>query len=231
MFLSVIAIAVSVQAQAWDVSGVVVDEKGAPLAGAQISRYFLFDGMKLHPYTVEALTTNKRGEFSGRITPYQLPMTYIAIDKDQKLGACINITQESVKSQMKVTLSPLGKVDYKVEIEDGYQPTNLSRSIGVPDTGTVVLLSAQDGPIPVPAGKYTLSFFSIELKQKSVHFEVEPGGTAQAGQVLIELTPISRNIGKPAMPIEFAEARGVPADFKLEDLKGKWVLMEFWGYW
>ena len=47
----------------------------------------------------------------------------------------------------------------------------------------------------------------------------------------LELTPISKNIGRPAMPLEFAEARGVPASFKLKDLKGKWVLMEFWGFW
>src|SRR5262249_30271968 len=31
--------------------------------------------------------------------------------------------------------------------------------------------------------------------------------------------------------IELTDARGVGKDFKLQNLKGKWVLIDFWGWW
>ena len=37
--------------------------------------------------------------------------------------------------------------------------------------------------------------------------------------------------GKPAPDLILEEARGLDADFKMSELKGKWVLLEFWGHW
>ena len=213
----------------WEISGIVVDERGAPLAGAEFARYFLLTGGKFTAY--EGLKADAQGRFAGKITPYKLPMTYIALDKDGKLGACIVVTEQSVKSAVRVVLKPLAELSYRTEIEGGYAPVSMNTSIGCPDTNTVVVLSYDSPPLKVPEGTYELQFFSIELQKFRKPFSVSAGQKVDVGVCSPQLTPISRNIGNPAMPVEFAEARGVPPDFKLADLKGKWVLLEFWGFW
>ena len=44
-------------------------------------------------------------------------------------------------------------------------------------------------------------------------------------------TIIARHKGKAPPQWNVTDARGVEKDVKLADFKGKWVLMEFWGFW
>lgn len=217
------------QVKSYDVSGVIVNLSGKPSPKAEIARYFLLSDGKYTPY--EPITADASGKFSGKIQPYQLPMTYIVLDAERNLGACVDFTEESVKKPMRIVLTPLAEVRYGVEIENGFKPSGMNMSIACPDTGTLVLLTYDRGAIRIPAGKYSLNFFSMELKMHQKPFAVRSGETVDLGTQRLELTPISKNIGKPALPIDFAEARGVNPEFKLSDLKGKWVLIEFWGYW
>lgn len=93
------------------------------------------------------------------------------------------------------------------------------------------MLSYDAGPYKVPAGEYDLRFGGQEFLAFRKPFTVKQGESLDLGVCSLLLTPIARNVGKPAMEIECAEARGVPADFRIEALRGKWVLIEFWGFW
>jgi thiol-disulfide isomerase/thioredoxin len=217
------------KAPSWLVSGVIVDEKGAPMPEAEIMRYFMFMNGK-YVTGVEGLKADSQGRFAGKITPYKLPMTYIALNKERTLGASVVLTEESVKSPVRVVLKPFGEVNFRAKIEGGYVPVNMNTSIAC-DTGTTILLSYDKGPYKVPEGSYQLKFGSLELRTCLVPFTVKSGQSVDVGDCPIELTPATRAIGKPALPLDFVAARGVPQDFKLSDLKGKWVLLEFWGYW
>ena len=42
---------------------------------------------------------------------------------------------------------------------------------------------------------------------------------------------LSRKAGEKAPALHVTEARGVDPGFKLSDLRGRWVAIEFWGYW
>jgi hypothetical protein len=55
--------------------------------------------------------------------------------------------------------------------------------------------------------------------------EVDLGATDLAPTVLARL------YGKAPPEWTVSDARGVDKTLKLADLKGKWVLIEFWGYW
>lgn len=37
--------------------------------------------------------------------------------------------------------------------------------------------------------------------------------------------------GQAPPEIKISEARGLPANWKLADAKGKWIIIEFWGHW
>ncbi len=43
--------------------------------------------------------------------------------------------------------------------------------------------------------------------------------------------PLADRFGQNAPPLDFNDVRGVPEDFRLTDLKGKWVVVYFWGPW
>jgi len=47
----------------------------------------------------------------------------------------------------------------------------------------------------------------------------------------MKATVIARHKGKAPPAWHVTDARGVKNDVKISDFKGKWVLLEFWGYW
>lgn len=217
------------QPREWQVSGRFVDPTGQPLAGAELARYFLSTKGELFAH--EPLRGDEAGAFAGTINPYKLPMVYLAYDKQRTLGARVTLTEESITQPLTITLRPLAEVTYESHIENGYEPSNFMASIGIGDPATVVLLSYDVGPYKIPAGEYDLRFGGQEILAFRKPFALKEGESLDLGVCNLALTPIARNVGKPAMEIEFAEARGVDPDFRIEDLRGKWVLIEFWGFW
>lgn len=226
--LFLIAGAITAQQQKYTISGVIVDEQGNPLPEAEIARWWRWEGQ----YTAQdGLKADSEGKFKGELQLYRLPALLTAFDKDRKLGATLLLTQQNLRDSLRVVLKPLGTVVYQAEFEGGRQPESMSISFGDPKYG-VVLWSPEVGPVSLPEGQYQVSFFSIaEFEPLAKSFEVKAGERTDLGILRLKLAPIAKNIGKPAMPITFAEARGVPRKFKLSDLKGKWVMLEFWGFW
>ena len=51
------------------------------------------------------------------------------------------------------------------------------------------------------------------------------------GTLDLKASPIAKLKGKPAPGWEITAARGVKPQVKLADYKGKWVYLEFWGFW
>jgi hypothetical protein len=47
----------------------------------------------------------------------------------------------------------------------------------------------------------------------------------------MEATIIARHVGKAPPAWNVTDARGAKKEVKISDFKGKWVLMEFWGFW
>jgi hypothetical protein len=47
----------------------------------------------------------------------------------------------------------------------------------------------------------------------------------------LKASPIAKLKGKMAPGWDITAARGVKPNVKLSDYKGKWVYLEFWGFW
>jgi thiol-disulfide isomerase/thioredoxin len=83
----------------------------------------------------------------------------------------------------------------------------------------------------VPPGRYELDAYGSDVKGKHVWVTV-PAGRKEftAGPINLAATNLALLQGKPA-----PELKGVVAwrgkEVKLADLRGKYVLLEFWGYW
>jgi hypothetical protein len=213
----------------------VVDLRGRPVPGAELATFWGGghgnDAARLE--APKALKTGKTGAFSGKLELYRLPATLMAFDKDRKLGARLTLTKENIGKPQTLVLRPLGKVRIALMGDDG--PIGNGGAVIMDEIGkSQVGYASASGPLALalPAGEYTLHLMSgIDVKGTSRKVTLTPGATANLGTATLERTAYAKAYGKPALPLTIGEARGVPANFKLEDLKGKWVLLEFWGFW
>ncbi len=82
-----------------------------------------------------------------------------------------------------------------------------------------------------PSGGYTLNAYGEQLRERTVDLTV-PSGQAEFQAPPIQLTASQLVFlqGHPAPELEgLVGWKGAPV--KLADLKGKYVLLDFWGYW
>jgi hypothetical protein len=222
------------QVPSYEVRGKVVNMAGKPQVGAELASFWgSGHGDKPGLQATNALKTDKRGAFRGKLQLYRLPATVMVFDKGRKLGARLTLTKENVGKPHTLVLRPLGKVRLALTGDDG--PLEHAGAVIIDEIGkSQVGYASTTGPLDLalPAGEYTLHLMSgIDVKGTSRKVTLTSGATANLGTAKLEKTPYAKAYGKPALPLTIGEARGVPASFKLEDLKGKWVLLEFWGFW
>ena len=85
--------------------------------------------------------------------------------------------------------------------------------------------------IPLPRGRYVVSVGS-EKHQDNVAWSFKVGKRpTDLGRITLKTLLLVRLQGTPAPEIHATSARGVPASITLADLRGRWILIDFWGTW
>jgi peroxiredoxin len=133
-----------------------------------------------------------------------------------------------------LTLRPLVPVRFGLRI-DGWEGDAPSLNITVSPKGgshAVTVPSRLSGAVPLPPGDYLLEVSSLDTVSREVPFTVRSGKNAvDLGVIPLERGPIAKRYGKPAPPLTLTEAVGVSPKVTLADYRGKWVLVDFWGWW
>ncbi len=119
------------------------------------------------------------------------------------------------------------------ELTKAGQPLGYTNLYLLSDGGRVAYWASEDGMFEfvAPPGKYTLHVYGDVVDGKFVDIVV-PAGKAEFAPVPIALQAAAFALmkGKPAPELEgIVGWKGDKAMFA--DLKGKYVLVEFWGYW
>jgi hypothetical protein len=92
--------------------------------------------------------------------------------------------------------------------------------------------AAAENEFKVPAGAYNYFMFSPEVSTRNNgRLRVEPGATVELPAIQLELTPLAQKYGQAPPTLNVTDARGLAKPFRLEDYRGKWLVLEFWGYW
>ena len=84
----------------------------------------------------------------------------------------------------------------------------------------------------LPPGEYRFHFHGVEMAARTLAVTIG-GDQAELDLGTVDLEPslLASCYGKPPPPWRVSEARGVDPKATLADFKGKWVVLEFWGYW
>ncbi len=95
----------------------------------------------------------------------------------------------------------------------------------------VGLSTAPEFTFKLPAGRYTLRGEESRHDSDERDVTLTPGMPVELKAITLQPSPLTRLYGKPAPAWHVTDARGTSADVQPADFRGKWVVLEFWGYW
>jgi hypothetical protein len=219
------------------IQGKVVDSRAAPLAGVVVCACWK-PGEKLVPEVPEeAMTTDAQGEFKGVVGYNGRPLTLLAVDAEGKLGGTVPVDEKSIDSALTIRMEPLIVVRGELKApETGVVPAGTGISISA-GTGSSIIRGLTGGPkfqFRLPPGEFKFTVYRTAAVQKVVRKQLSLSRESpqfDLGVLDLQLTILGRLQGKELPPWSVAEARGIDKGVTLSDLKGKWVVLEFWGYW
>lgn len=229
------------------IEGVVLGLDGVPEDGAEIMLEWRFYNGRLRRESEVRTTTDKQGKFSLPVF-YQSgkPLTLIVKNLDQTEGA---IYKSHPNDDEKVQINLEKTVEIKVQLE-----VNGTTSVDAGGWPGIHLRSHEDGirlssvwgryggafTFHLPKGNYRLETGDYSSANGKVFNRISKNLKLDGSKESVDLGIINVTTKEPITLVRkgvqapdwyITDARGISTSAKLEDLKGKWVLLDFWGYW
>lgn len=225
--------------------GVVRDAAG-PVSGAMVGANWHSIGGQQGALSGNA-TTDAEGRFRASLELYgnPEPLVLLAFDATRARGA-LGVWDPRASAPLELTLAPTTRVHGRfVFAETKATPswTNvyityaLSENVdGVPRTRDERILSWSSKEATfdfrLPPGTYWFDGYGADSLNVKRELRLAPDqAELDLGVLELPQTIVARNLGKPAFPWTLSDARGLARDAQLSDFRGKWVVLEFWGYW
>jgi hypothetical protein len=227
-----------------EVSGVVVDADGNPVAGVTVTDRWGYDN-GWQP-AGEAATTDAEGRFTISVNTFpDLPPRNYRIqagDNEGKLGAMAIVDADGLKQEVRLALQPYVTVKGTVTPPEGVEHEGGLANFSLTEARVVMAnlrYSGNEFTVKLLPGEYVMRLStSRQFRPVVQQVKVEAGAETLELNLKLELTEIAQRFGKPAYPLTISHIRNLPEDLAekgtdvtLADFKGRWVLLEFWGYW
>jgi len=226
-----VAAVVAAQSQEVVIKGRVVDAAGKPVAGADVSTLWL-EGQPSG-----GVQTDSDGRFELPAKAYNnRPVAIMVQDKGRKRGIISRFSSASFGKERKLELEKLVKVSGSF----------VSRELGEKVSWSNVYVNVIPGRIRVarymsdeakfefllPSGEFQFYMYGTDVKKKTVERFIESDeGDVKFGKVDLPATEIAKLYGKKAPALHVTAARGVKQNVRWKDFRGKYVILEFWGFW
>ncbi len=214
------------------ITGRVLDAAGKPVAGAEVASFWIVQKGTMTSH--QGATTNGEGQFTVPLTFYGRGQALLAVDKDRKTGGLIVVEPKEAANRLEIKLVPLvhlhGKFDCK---ELGKRPkwTNVYLMSG---QARFAMCASEEASFSflLPPGTYKFYAYGTDIQKLLKDITLKASETEKdLGTIDMQATIIARHKGKAPPAWHVTDARGIKKDVKISDFKGKWVLLEFWGYW
>jgi hypothetical protein len=214
------------------VTGRVVDADGKPVAGVEIASFWMAEGKRMRP--IKAASTNAEGRFTLPVTFYGRADGLLALDRERKKGGLVLVDPKDANKPVEIELVPLVHVHGRFHCKEldvrpkwtmVYMMSGPARFLGC---------SSDEASFSfyLPPGKYKFWGYGTDIQNLKKDITLAAGKTElDMGTLDMAATIIARHKGKAPPAWHVSDARGVKKEVKLSDFKGKWVLLEFWGYW
>jgi thiol-disulfide isomerase/thioredoxin len=158
------------------------------------------------------------------------------LSADRSVGATVGVSKADDGKELTVKLSPTARVTGNLECKElSRKPEWANTYVSV--EGFAGYFTQDMGKMArfaftLPAGKYTLHSYGTDVQNVTQPVTLGADRTEHdLGTVDMKASAIAKLKGKLAPEWVIADARGAKADVKLSDYKGKWVFIDFWGFW
>ncbi|MHC5003577.1 MAG: hypothetical protein ACYTJ0_10680 [Planctomycetota bacterium] len=223
------------------ITGTVVDGEGRPVVGAVVSNFWLYPAPPAPPVPHDdpragalQATAGDDGRFELVIPDGRELGGLFAMDPERRRGGVAPVDGASLE----ITVEPLAMLRGRCwSTALSLVPREIGGALIRAPVGQIVdwRVDPETGAfeLPVPPGDYRLYVMSIEARTLTKDLTVEAGRPAlDLGVLDLEPSIIARHYGKaPPAAWNVSAARGVDRNVTLADYRGRWVLLEFWGFW
>ncbi|MFO0935015.1 MAG: hypothetical protein U0798_00685 [Gemmataceae bacterium] len=223
-------------AQTFTVTVVAVDANKKPVAKAEAALFWTAQEGKMVPGNETPQVTDANGKVKLTIPDWKEKRPILVLSDDRTLGGWAGASKEDDGKELTVTLGPLVKVKGKLESKDlGVAPkwanTMVTRK-GFRAYNVQFMTKEASFEFLLPVGEYTLISYGQDVNQLKTPLTVTTDRSEiDLGKLDLKATALAKLIGKPMADWSITDARGVKKDIHLADYKGKWVYIEFWGFW
>ncbi len=214
------------------VMGRVVDAAGKPVAGVEVAYFWSIQDNKLEAY--KGVATNDEGRFTLSVPFGGRGQVLFALDKERKTGGLIAIEEKEAAKPVEIKLASLVHVHGRFFCKElNKRPT--WTNVYIYRGSTRFLMCSSDEAsfsFRLPPGDYMFRGYGTDIQ------DMKKDLTLKADERDLDLktidmsaTIIAKHVGKAPPSWHVTDARGVKKTVQMSDYKGKWVLIEFWGYW
>lgn len=220
-------------AQETTIRGSVVTADGKPAAGIEVAPFWLGKdgGMKAY----NGATTGADGKYAVKVQDWMTEAPLLAIDSERKSGGVITVKPKESTDAPAIKLGPLVKVTGKFECKDvGRKPIWTNVYINTTKSARLLQCDSRDADFAflLPPGKYLFNGYGQDVRGVRRDLEVpEEKPEFDLGVIDLPATEIAKHIGKAPPKWFVKDARGLKKEVTIDDFKGKWVLVDFWGHW
>jgi hypothetical protein len=212
----------------------VVEGDKRPVAKADVAPFWDVESGVMRPTGENAVVTDADGKAVLRVDDWNERRPVLVLSADRTLGAIIGVSKAD---EGKEVIAALGKT---ARIKGELQCKELNQK----PAGAVTTVTAEGFRAPfaqnmsksaafefvLPAGKYALRIDGADAEPTKKTVTVDHA-ECDLGTVDLKASPMAKLKGKSLPQWVIADARGVKREVKLSDYKGKWVYIEFWGFW
>lgn len=226
----------SVYADTFTVTIKVVDAQMKPEQGVDVSLFWEAKDGVMTPSNPKDVKTNAAGKAVVVIDNWNEKRPVMVLSADRTQGRIAGVSKADAGKEVVVTLGAVMRMNGKVDSKElGYAPKWANVTVtrdGYRAYFTQHITKDAKFEFLLPVGKYSLSIYGEDINgiKKTVNLEGDRS-VLELGTVDLGATPIAKLKGKPLPEFQITDARGVKPDVKLADYKGKWVYLEFWGFW
>lgn len=222
-------------AATFDVTVKVVDTERKPVPKADVALFWEVKGT-MTPLASRGAVTDESGKAVLLVDDWNEKRPVLVLSADRKLGGVVGVSKADDGKEVTTTLGPTVRVKGNLTCTELNSRPKWANTTMTADgfRAHVVqhMTESAEFEFILPAGKYALRSYGtdvLDVRQTITLAADRP--EFDVGTLDLKASHTAKLKGKPAPGWEITAARGVKPEVKLADYKGKWVYLEFWGFW
>ncbi len=215
------------------VTGRVLDASGAPAPGVRLSTFWSFRAGVPEPKS--PATTAEDGWFDARFDTWFDPFALVAYSTDGSSSGLV-VVDKDASNDLTIRLAPTVRVRGRVTCAELASTPEWINSYWMQAGDFVIESESTDGSIDVrlAPGTWHWEVYDETISTVGDRVDLDGGSGLEVdlGEIDLPATFIRRHRGKVLPEWTVTEARGLPPGrTRLEDFRGRWIVLEFWGHW